>query len=137
KVGDAPLECDYRKTATATSGGSFSPIKFTVHPVVGSQTCTESDPCFLRVKDAHSNVAKPKIHFGSTSTSGPTTSTTHGPTTSTTQHATTTTTTPVGACANPTIKGTDAGEVLQGTEGNDVINARGGADFVDGNGGND
>ena len=140
KIGTNPLECAYRKATTASSGGSFSAIKFTVHPVVGSQTCTESDPCFLRVKDAHNNVAKPKIHFSSTSTTTPgsTTTTTKPPNTTTTTHpATTTTAVPTSPCANPTIKGTDAGEFLEGTAGDDVINARGGADFIDGKGGND
>lgn len=131
-VGDATLQCDFRKTATASSDGTFSTV-FTVHPVVGSQTCVESDPCFLRVKDAHGNIAKPKIHFGSTATS-----TTLVGTTTTTRRVTTTTTTPsTSPCANPTIKGTAAGEVLQGTAGNDIINGFGGGDFIDGNGGSD
>jgi hypothetical protein len=143
-VGTDPLACDYRKLATANSSGTFSSIKFTVHPVVGGQTCVESDPCFIRVKDAHSNVVRKPIHFGSTATSTTlvgTTSTTHRTTTTThptttTTHPTTTTTTP-SPCANPTIVGTNAGEALQGTAGNDIINGRGGADFIDGKGGND
>jgi Neocarzinostatin family/RTX calcium-binding nonapeptide repeat (4 copies) len=143
KVGDAPLECDYRTKAIASANGSFFNVKFVVHPFVGGQTCVDADPCFLRVKDAHGNVDKHKIYFGSTSTTKPTTTTTTNPGSSTTTtrppSSTTSTTRPpsTSPCANPTIVGTAAGEVLQGTEGPDIINARGGADFVDGKGGND
>jgi hypothetical protein len=64
RVGTSPLACDYRKPSASDRYGRLNGTTMKLYNSVKGNSCTTANPCFVRAKDTHGNVAKATVTFG-------------------------------------------------------------------------